>query len=665
MTSELPRGKTSHLVRKGLLADYGEGPSNSPKITSAPRPLPTPDASSSEYARSSPPMPSTELFSDTTLYESEERSEPDLPGMSPVEDDDQERARLYEEERRTRAQITQILVGGGSTDGKMQAVTRLLMDKHSEMEDAKRETQDRETQNARMRAEMDSLNNSNQELYDEAMKGRETIESMQQAMQAMQRSLESSKKGTVSSDKLKLVEEAERAAKEELKAQEARVTLLQQELRKEKSRVEESKRRFGPDWDDRASSEWAEMVQRFLGFTTQENLALRTQVNEFTNFVASATIEDIARYQKGKQPLRAIRAAEQLEQPRAETPPARLTYGTVDRDMADAFETDTQMLTLPEKHVAPWLIRMERRLGRTKPALKRAGKTVQRPSRPGECRRGHSEARAASTYLQYRTKDPKHNNVLQPVGRKAGMAKMHSRKRPRLAKSSDMIRRMEIAAELKHRLPPIPRDLIPEHRLPSAYHKRNEEALAKAAELWSLSDDSSETTETPDEPLPEVKLITVRETTDHYLRRAKEFRRPLYLPKEIKPLSRDERRHWAKVADKWTLGPPRDSKPKKQVRFANKVEFEPTYKEPLPRRVYTRPRPVGQFNWSAVVIALLLILLVATNVYRGPIFSWSEANQRPEDIVAKLRTPGPGEGTNPVVDFEVAKWSDVDPRTFG
>ena len=116
------------------------------------------------------------------------------------------------------------------------------------------------------------------------------------------------------------------------------------------------------------------------------------------------------------------------------------------------------------------------------------------------------------------------------------------------------------------------------------------------------------------------------------------------------------------MANQWSLGPEKKIQPKKQVRFANKVEYEPAEPEPRPA---PRRREEPSFNWSSLIIAILLFLLVVTNLGPANVFSWEDANEPPHDIAAMLRSPRSGEGTLAKFDYEVAKWSDIDASVFG
>jgi hypothetical protein len=70
-----------------------------------------------------------------------------------------------------------------------------------------------------------------------------------------------------------------------------------------------------------------------------------------------------------------------------------------------------------------------------------------------------------------------------------------------------------------------------------------------------------------------------------------------------------------------------------------------------------------------MIIAILLLLLFFSNMARpeDPIVTWKEVNKNPQSMVAKLRTPVRSDaGIAPtIVDFEVARWSDIDPSILG
>lgn len=569
------------------------------------------------------------------------QSPTDTESSAEFSDDEQDkRNTMHDERRRVQATIQQFFANENLPPARLDALIDMVMEKEQALKDANQEIRKRQYENSGIRLQLDDVTHSNNALYNETSECRQTISNMAEAMRALNKKKDQAADEDVSADKIRIVHEAEQNLQEQLKQRNQRVEDLKRQLEKANQAIEDEKARAGPNWNLHTSHEWAGNLQRFMGFITNDNLALRSQLSEMNKFLAAARSADAARYQR-------ITGSQSQGT-------GRLTYGTVDRGMDDAFDEDQPMKSKPARYVSPSGVRVRRRVARTKAPTKRLAASA--PSkRPADCKNTHSERRAASTYLQYRTKP--NQDVLKPVGRSGPSGA--PRKRPRLSKASEMLKRLEHECGLREGLPPIPHTLMPERISPNPYDMRNDESLAKSAELWSLDD---EPPRSQPEVLPQVKLVTVPGTKDFYTERRKEFKRPRYLPKEPRPVSSDQRRHWAKVANQWSLGPEKKIQPKKQVRFANKVEYEPAEPEPRPA---PRRREEPSFNWSSLIIAILLFLLVVTNLGPANVFSWEDANEPPHDIAAMLRSPRSGEGTFAKFDYEVAKWSDIDASVFG
>ncbi|OJJ02129.1 hypothetical protein ASPVEDRAFT_41603, partial [Aspergillus versicolor CBS 583.65] len=374
----------------------------------------------------------------------------------------------------------------------------------------------------------------------------------------------------------------------------------------------------------------------------------------------------------------------QQQQQRQQPPVSRLTYGTVDSSMNDASDPDTKMTTIPERYNPPVLTRMRRRLARVKPRARRAGSPVPRAARPAECRKGYAERRAASTYLQYRDGPGKDDtDVLKPLGRNNVGSKQLPRKRTRLEKGGEMVRRMEAVSQVR-KLPRIPRSLKPPRMVPNAYTKRDDAEMSNLMGQFSMTDPAIESTAVQtDSDASSAKLQLTVQYADPFLLRSHPIPRrhhsstPYYLNHKSKSLSGNERGKRVTRASDWNLGPdPKErcrkedktGKPQQVVRYIAEPTVIPDRDKPIG---YDWPlesgdkAPEGSFNWSQVIIAILLLLLFFSNMARpeDPIVTWKDVNKNPQSMVAKLRTPVRSDaGIAPtIVDFEVARWSDIDP----
>ncbi|KAL2851725.1 hypothetical protein BJX68DRAFT_265973 [Aspergillus pseudodeflectus] len=410
---------------------------------------------------------------------------------------------------------------------------------------------------------------------------------------------------------------------------------------------------------EQKSKNWIKSLETYIGTLTLENVNLKNQVEEIKNFVVSVRNTDTSRWQnmlkeeqeaKGRQ-----RRAESGE---------RLTYGTIDREMQDVNGGDTNMPDVPEPYIPTAATRVRRRLANVKPQAKRAGSPEVQIARPPECR--SRMARACETYLKLVDKEGKVISPVRPP--KQNVAKVLPRKRTRLAKGTDMVRRVEAVAQAT-RLPPLPKRIGPWYST-NPYDRRNDELLAKMMAKITITRDEHEDRGIQTELDLGSKLVSYYrpvEQIEGYIPRVKVYSGPSYLPPQPTPLSRDQRARWAKIADKWTLGPERA--PKKQVRFAKDVDFEPRHVDQRPAPERKEPQtPQFRINWAHMLIILLTFLLWWSNLGspEDPKQTWKMANRKPDEFAAKLRnTHEMDSRAVKIIEFEVGRFSDIDPGVIG
>ncbi|KAL4737859.1 hypothetical protein BDV11DRAFT_171553 [Aspergillus similis] len=561
------------------------------------------------------------------------------------------------ERERVEEQLCILAKNGGSEEMAIKLLKNMYLRKYHDSTNTNRQLHDIMLENQRLEAQVKELDSSNIELFNDAQKWQTTVNELRAAMDLSGEALprDARKEEVEALESFQRLQERERKLKEKYDAREVKLALLESQVATAKEAIEEYKTKLAVN--DQMVDEWAEGQQEYAVWLSSENMRLRKQLNELNAFLAAQRTADFGRWEQ-LLPQFNMRAQSLQDRPAA-SKANRLTYGTVDVDMRDAVSVDTAMEPLPDRHKPPFPVRMRRRMYKSKTKAKRAGSSALRAARPIECSKGYSEKRAASTYLQYRDGTGKEAvSTLRVKGRSDEVSKQFPRKRTRLQKSADMTKRIEAVSEVR-RLPSLPRSLTV--RVPAqAYTRRDDNELAKLmTEKWSLADEepSAEVKEKEDEIM--AKLVAVTRTVEPFIPRPKTFLGPAYLPKESKPLSRNERQHWAKRTSKWTLGPEKKvavETTTKHVRFARKVEYEPDWPA---QRIY-EPRSGYTFSWSNATIAILLLLLFVSHLRPDEGRNWREANERPEDVVAKLRVSGAGEARVPVVDFEVGKWADVD-----
>ncbi|KAL4778743.1 hypothetical protein BJX76DRAFT_127115 [Aspergillus varians] len=566
-------------------------------------------------------------------------------------------------------------------DTKINALSSYLTEKYEGMMAAKSESQDLDDQNERLRDQVRELNDANEHLYDEITKLHDetaecqsTIRELTGALQATQARLaasENSISAAIPHEMIERLQDTERELREKLDIRAGKISQLESNLMAAKGVIQSYQTRFGHY--DRQTAGWIKDLESQAAQATLENIRLRTQVNEINRYMESFRAADAGRWDRPlQQAAQRGRHESILQQQQKQPSITRLTYGTMDSNMTDAYDADTPMTTLPERYRTPFLIRMRRRLARTKARPRRSGSSAPRTARPAECRKGYSERRAASTYLQYRDRQGKEGcDLLKPKGRNAGLSKLLPRKRSRLEKGSDMTQRIMAVSEARS-LPPLPRSIKPRVS-PNPYNRRDDAELAKLMGTFSMSNKGTESVAIQAESPGEAKLVTITQTVVPFIPRANTFSRVRYLPKEPRQLTSKERQKWTKVASKWELGPQMEKKKsnKQLVRFKKSPErveyesYEPT-KEWTPDQKSPQT-PEWSLGWSQMIIAFLIFLLFFSNMGKPeePKVSWKESNKRPEDIVAKIRNPAQGNGKVTIIDFEVAKWSDVDASVFG
>ncbi|RDW74288.1 uncharacterized protein DSM5745_06950 [Aspergillus mulundensis] len=586
---------------------------------------------------------------------------------------------LKQEQERMEAQLEQADRDGMPTEVKVGIVKDMYMRSFAAGKARDKELEALTLQRSQLAAQLQELHAENGKLFEDTKKLTTTMNELREAMETQQEAL-SGEPGTrvlEQMESFKRVQQRERELMERFKDHETQAAVLEQQLAAAHASIEQYRTRMAAS--EQASGQWAENIQMYTGWLSNENLQLRRHLNELSTQMLAQRTADAGRWTGGSTLGLTSRFQSLLTRPRATV--SVLTTGTMDVGMDDAFDVDMPMPTAAEKHKTPPGIRANRRVGKTKTAAKRPGAIGPRGARPADCRKGFSERRAASTYLQYRDgrSEKQAMGALKPRGRKAGMARGAARKRTRLGTMLEWQRRIE-AVTATRALPVIPRSLV--RVAAEAYTKRADRELsALMMAKWNVDEKRKDAGVSTEDDGAFGKLITITKTVEPFIPRLKTFSGPMYLPKTPEALSKDERSHWSRITHTWTLGPAKKPKSKgenkgkskgkakeakKHVRFADAVEFEPTLR--LQQKVVYEPwdQDDSTFRWSHLIIAILLVLLMLSHFNPdGRVWSWQEANERPEDIVARLRVPGPGDARVPVLDFEVGKVSDVDAGLLG
>ncbi|KAL2812603.1 hypothetical protein BJX63DRAFT_432499 [Aspergillus granulosus] len=456
-------------------------------------------------------------------------------------------------------------------------------------------------------------------------------------------------------DKIRKLEEDEKRIRDELAEHKNRVASLNLHLDYAGNILADYRGKM-VDYEQK-SDEWIKSLRDYNEMLSLENINLKTQVQEIRNFVASIRQSDTSRWVKELQEAR-----EAKERSRREGSNDRLVFGTIDREMADAFQTDTKMGDAPEPYIPPASTRMRRRLANVKPR-KRAGSPEAQVARPPECR--STVSRATETYLKFGGGNKgKETSPVRPL--KKSIVRTLPRKRTRLAKGADMIRRVEAVSDAE-RLPTPPKRIGPWYST-NPYDRRNDEELAKMMARLTMSRHSHEERGIQTEHDYEIKLVTIRDNILGYIPKNKIYTTPRYLPQQPAPLSKAQRAQWAMITDKWTLGPERA--PKKQVRFAKDADYEPK-----PQSRASRPERKGlkasqfKLNWAHLLILILMLLLWWSNLGspEDPKHTWKMANRKLEELAPQLRNLH-GEIDSRAVrilEFEVGRFSDIDPGVIG
>ncbi|KAL4871432.1 hypothetical protein BDV12DRAFT_194494 [Aspergillus spectabilis] len=485
-------------------------------------------------------------------------------------------------------------------------------------------------------------------------------------------------------ERLQALHSREKELKESLSERDEMVLGLQQSIGAANQAIEHYQAQLARAEKD--STGWGESIEGYILFLSRENIKLRQNLIRVNDYMAGNRNADASRFDEILHEPRLLLPASQQQQQLPTVPP-RLTSGTLDRIMDDAFTEDVPCSTRPAQYKSPAMVKVRRRLARTKHRARRAGSESPDAARPTDIKKRHREQRAASTYLQYKNKQNEmDDSVLHTKGRHTGLLKMYPRKRTRLSNAEEMTKRMEAATDAA-RLPILRLGDLARFRPRvgiTAYDRRNDAALAEMMKNVTVSEKGQAWVGLDPDP-SEVALVSIARTVVPFLPRISMFQGPRRAPTPISlpSLSRDERRHWAKLAKKWTLGPDAGSKKKKnQVRFADNIDYEPDQADPewTPEEF----RPLGyRTRWStvmnilAVIIRVLLVVLLLLLVWTILQFivslvfeqsipgAWIDANELPHDIASQIRKAGAGNGRPRIMEFEAARWSDVDAAIFG
>ncbi|PTU19761.1 hypothetical protein P175DRAFT_0524094 [Aspergillus ochraceoroseus IBT 24754] len=170
----------------------------------------------------------------------------------------------------------------------------------------------------------------------------------------------------------------------------------------------------------------------------------------------------------------------------------------------------------------------------------------------------------------------------------------------------------------------------------------------------------------------EAKITTMPKPASSRLPGQSIFTGPIYLPAQrgFTSLSAKIARVWGRPVRKWTLGPDMGNKGSGKAtedpldspaQAANKNQDSQTQTNPLE----TQTEETGRWKtWVILFLALWLFLSHCSQVDHKK--EWLRANEDPERLLAMLRGPeANAAGGVTVMDFEIARWSDVDASALG
>ncbi|KAL4948700.1 hypothetical protein BDW69DRAFT_189015 [Aspergillus filifer] len=603
---------------------------------------------------------------------------------------------LLERDRRAE-KIRSIMTDDSKTfEEKVKHLATKIAQAAFEKQKYRREAREYEYTNDRLRDENRGLTDDNYRLNDEERSDKERIHKLEGQLEAARaaerRAAEKAKakaeedkdKVTVEAEKIREMEDAEFQMKQVLAERESQLLDLQRQLAVASTSHDTLTVRLVEQSE--ANSEKAKQNQQMQDWLFVEMHELKKRMAEFNEFMAALHATEAKRTEELRKEQEK-QERERLEATLRATRVPNLTTGTIDEEMQDTWDTDAKMETwLP--HDIPKVISVRRRVANPKTKVTRVGISKPRAARPVELRKGYSEQRAASTYLQYKDGRKENLRAFKVRSRSNGLPNTTPRKRTRLQKGSDLARRAEMGLEELVRvyvgcrglarplnLPELPGTLS--RRIsPNPYDKRHDKELSSLMQGFSMKPEKSQPLK---ETKQEARLVTITKTVQPFIARPNILSHPRYLPKHGKEITQEERRQWSKKASTWSLGPGERKKPSnKTVRFAEKLEYEPEKKKMKDSRDWdldpdsteietnSEKAPGWSLKWSHLLIAFLLFLLFVSNMGpEDPRGGWQDANTRPDDIVAKLRSSGQAGAKPTIIDFEVARWSDVDPSIYG
>ncbi|KAI9371369.1 hypothetical protein BJX61DRAFT_543736 [Aspergillus egyptiacus] len=564
-------------------------------------------------------------------------------------------------------------------DNKIDWVARELKDTSRAASKAEKRMIQLEYYNQDLKAELSELKKSNEDIFAAYQKKEKELQDLLNEIQ-----LKASQKrddddydyaGQSQSDltqleMLRKAQEIERELRDELDERNIRLEQLELDISRADSAVREQNERFRSV--EKSTYQWADNIKDHTMRLSAENDAMRMQLEQMNRFINLARANDAARWRATLQ--EAPHAADKHE-------PLRLTP-SLDSETDDSDDGDVSTPSEPERQQSPMSIRPKRQLAQppTQPkriGSRREGSSHRQTPHPIQVKRESIKDRAARTYLRERNREGK--KLPEPVKTNTGLLP-RKRTRTRVEKGNEMARRLK-AIEEAVRLPPPPKRIGPWYS-PNGYDRRYDREFDTA--LQKLSGPMKELPESVanEANVPvEEKIIPITDPVDHYVPRSRVFSTPRYLPTGPNPLPVEERRQWMKAASRWTLGPPprKLQKGEKKVRFAEDVvEYEPDrpadewpdFDPPVDHK----PKGESGSIWKNILILFLFFLLIRSNMdligrSEDPKRVWRRANNAQEDITVILRSPDHHSGREAVpptiVDFELARWSDVDPKIYG
>ncbi|KAL3480450.1 hypothetical protein BJX99DRAFT_220261 [Aspergillus californicus] len=554
-------------------------------------------------------------------------------------------------------------------EAKVHWVAKELRNRTNKYNEKERELLHAEAMSQELRTELDALKKNNEELFEDNNKSWGTVQQLMDALEAKKHNAAAqATAGTpyqhpssteIPQAQLDLLHEAQneqRRLRSEIESRNIQISQMENTLARAQQLTTDFQAKN--EHMERDSGQWSESVKNLTFNLSIENQKLRKQVNEMVHYVRAYVASDDSRW---IQKLKDVKMAAARQEPAT----SRLTYGTLDREMGEADDPDVLMPTRPEPYVTPVVTRIQRRLANPATSIKKIGARQEtaksRKARPAEFKRPTVKSAAANSYL--RIKGSKY---------RSGVQMLVSRKRSRVQNGKEIISRFTSIANAD-KLPTPPKRIGGPAPPRNPYDIRDDNALAKAMGDFSM-DEMVEVVEAPKEVTPEAKIVTIKERIEHFTPRSRVFSVPRYLPMNPRSLTRDVRKGLAKVANNWSLGPEKDkSKGKKQVRFAKVVEYEPkrraTVDESEEQSQGLNHKGFGwSISWSHVIIAMLIVLLFVSNMStpEDPKQGWRNANKSPEDATLRSSGGSGGHGSRPtMLDFEVARWSDVDPSVYG